>query len=202
MFPGFSPGGIGVVDEPSGDNMAHHPDQGSDGIEWLDWLFDQNNGILRHEQPGNHGNQLTWLTPDLNIAIQVLKSLMMKHTFDDRYAAKSQQARLSTLYLPLFGLLLENVHRLDAKDSVTVSGNHANAREDSLVTPLKTGSICLDSALHKDVFGAISGTASPHPSTSNTGSVLQPGSRASLVSTDSCNSLQDKSRDRTNSLEK
>uniref|UniRef100_A0A8C5CXK5 Dedicator of cytokinesis 9b n=1 Tax=Gadus morhua TaxID=8049 RepID=A0A8C5CXK5_GADMO len=60
------------------------------------------------------------------VAIQVLKSLMMKHTFDDRYAAKSQQARLSTLYLPLFGLLLENVHRLDAKESPALSGNNSN----------------------------------------------------------------------------
>uniref|UniRef100_A0A673BJF3 Dedicator of cytokinesis 9b n=1 Tax=Sphaeramia orbicularis TaxID=375764 RepID=A0A673BJF3_9TELE len=42
------------------------------------------------------------------IAIQVLKGLMIKHTFDDRYAAKSQQARLATLYLPMFGLLQEN----------------------------------------------------------------------------------------------
>ncbi|XP_056444009.1 dedicator of cytokinesis protein 9-like isoform X1 [Gadus chalcogrammus] len=135
------------------------------------------------------------------VAIQVLKSLMMKHTFDDRYAAKSQQARLSTLYLPLFGLLLENVHRLDAKESPALSGNNSNTREDSLATPMKTGSICMESALHKDVFGAISGTASPHPSTP-AGSVLQPGSRASLVSTDSCNSLQDKSRERANSLDK
>uniref|UniRef100_A0A8C5F4M4 Dedicator of cytokinesis 9b n=1 Tax=Gadus morhua TaxID=8049 RepID=A0A8C5F4M4_GADMO len=138
------------------------------------------------------------------VAIQVLKSLMMKHTFDDRYAAKSQQARLSTLYLPLFGLLLENVHRLDAKESPALSGNNSvslTPGEDSLATPMKTGSICMESALHKDVFGAISGTASPHPSTP-AGSVLQPGSRASLVSTDSCNSLQDKSRERANSLDK
>lgn len=47
--------------------MAHHSDQGTDGMEWLDWLFDQNEGILRHEEPGNHGNQLTWLIQDLNV---------------------------------------------------------------------------------------------------------------------------------------
>uniref|UniRef100_A0A8C2ZGX8 Dedicator of cytokinesis 9b n=1 Tax=Cyclopterus lumpus TaxID=8103 RepID=A0A8C2ZGX8_CYCLU len=55
------------------------------------------------------------------IAIQVLKGLMIKHTFDDRYAAKSQQARLATLYLPLFGLLQENVYRLDLKESFPFS---------------------------------------------------------------------------------
>uniref|UniRef100_A0A3B4TYG8 Dedicator of cytokinesis 9b n=1 Tax=Seriola dumerili TaxID=41447 RepID=A0A3B4TYG8_SERDU len=132
------------------------------------------------------------------IAIQVLKGLMIKHTFDDRYAAKSQQARLATLYLPMFGLLQENVHRLDIKES--------NAREDSLVqnsmvTPQKPGS-CIENALHKDVFGVISGTASPHSSTPNVSSVHHADSRGSLVSTDSGNSLLDKSSEKTNSLEK
>ncbi|XP_051566435.1 dedicator of cytokinesis protein 9 [Myxocyprinus asiaticus] len=50
------------------------------------------------------------------IAVQVLKNLMIKHAFDDRYTSKGQQARLATLYLPLFSILLENVHRLDIKD--------------------------------------------------------------------------------------
>uniref|UniRef100_A0A673HSY3 Dedicator of cytokinesis protein 9-like n=1 Tax=Sinocyclocheilus rhinocerous TaxID=307959 RepID=A0A673HSY3_9TELE len=49
------------------------------------------------------------------IAVQVLKNLMIKHAFDDRYSSKGQQARLATLYLPLFSLLLENVHRLNIK---------------------------------------------------------------------------------------
>lgn len=36
---------------------------------------------------------------------------------------QSQQARLATLYLPLFGLLQENVYRLDIKESA-LFGNH------------------------------------------------------------------------------
>ncbi|XP_074520401.1 dedicator of cytokinesis protein 9 isoform X5 [Halichoeres trimaculatus] len=139
------------------------------------------------------------------IAIQVLKGLMIKHTFDERYSAKSQQARLATLYLPLFGLLQENVYRLDTKESAPFS-NHNNARDDSLlpnsmVTPQKPGS-CIENALHKDVFGVISGTASPHSSTPNVSSVHHADSRGSLVSTDSGNSLLDKSSEKTNSLEK
>ncbi|XP_023185269.1 dedicator of cytokinesis protein 9-like isoform X3 [Xiphophorus maculatus] len=139
------------------------------------------------------------------IAVQVLKGLMIKHTFDDRYAAKSHQARLATLYLPLFGLLQENVYRLDIKDSAPLS-NHNNMREDSLVpnsmvTPQKPGSY-IENALHKDVFGVISGTASPHSSTPNVSSVHHADSRGSLASTDSANSLLDKSNDKTNSLEK
>ncbi|XP_017282313.1 dedicator of cytokinesis protein 9 isoform X4 [Kryptolebias marmoratus] len=139
------------------------------------------------------------------IAIHVLKGLKIKHTFDDRYAAKSHQARLATLYLPLFGLLQENVYRLDIKDSAPLS-NHNNIREDSLVpnstvTPQKPGS-CIENALHKDVFGVISGTASPHSSTPNVSSVHHADSRGSLASTDSANSLLDKNSDKTNSLEK
>ncbi|KAL4000064.1 cAMP-specific phosphodiesterase 4 [Sarotherodon galilaeus] len=43
--------------------MEHYPDQGCDGLELLDWLFDQNNGILRHEEPGQH----TWPIQDPNM---------------------------------------------------------------------------------------------------------------------------------------
>uniref|UniRef100_A0A7N8XP70 Dedicator of cytokinesis 9b n=1 Tax=Mastacembelus armatus TaxID=205130 RepID=A0A7N8XP70_9TELE len=138
------------------------------------------------------------------IAIQVLKGLLIKHTFDERYATKSQQARLVTLYLPLFGLLQENVYRLDIKESAPFS-NHSHVREDSLgvnsMVTQKPGSY-IENALHKDVFGVISGTASPHSSTPNVSSVPHTDSRGSLISTDSGNSLLDKTSDRTNSLEK
>lgn len=48
---------------------------------------------------------------------------------------QSQQARLATLYLPLFGLLQENVCRLHVKESLvpshnvrpTPSGNHVRS---------------------------------------------------------------------------
>ncbi|KAM4738949.1 cyclic AMP-responsive element-binding protein 3-like protein 3-A [Anableps anableps] len=35
--------------------MECYPDQGSDCSELLDWLFDKNDGILRHEEIGQHG---------------------------------------------------------------------------------------------------------------------------------------------------
>nr|XP_057930283.1 cyclic AMP-responsive element-binding protein 3-like protein 3-A isoform X2 [Doryrhamphus excisus] len=38
--------------------MEHYPDQGYDGMELLDWLFDQNDGILRHHEVGQQaGNE-------------------------------------------------------------------------------------------------------------------------------------------------
>ncbi|XP_049911142.1 cyclic AMP-responsive element-binding protein 3-like protein 3-A isoform X2 [Epinephelus moara] len=47
--------------------MEHYPDQGCDGIELLDWLFDQNDGILRHEETGRHGNHHTWPVQESNM---------------------------------------------------------------------------------------------------------------------------------------
>ncbi|XP_056870201.1 dedicator of cytokinesis protein 9-like isoform X2 [Takifugu flavidus] len=143
------------------------------------------------------------------ISIHVLKSLMIKHTFDDRYTTKSQQARLATLYLPLFGLLQENVNRLNVKEVSPFTLNHSiqNGREDllltsALMTPPRSSTF-LDTSLHKDVFGAISGTSSPHTSsTPNINSVRHADSRGSLISTDSANSLSDKNHDKSNSLDK
>uniref|UniRef100_A0A6Q2YSJ6 Dedicator of cytokinesis 9 n=1 Tax=Esox lucius TaxID=8010 RepID=A0A6Q2YSJ6_ESOLU len=144
------------------------------------------------------------------ISIHVLKNLMVKHTFDDRYTSKSQQARLATLYLPLFGLLQENVHRLNVKEVSPFPINHSNnvRLDDPLVgnsmimTPPRSSTL-LDNSLHKDVFGVISGTASPHASsTPNINSVRHADSRGSLISTDSGNSLPEKSIDKPNSLEK
>lgn len=45
--------------------------QGCDGIELLDWLFDQNDGILRHEEPRHHGNHHTWPIQDPNVRVTV-----------------------------------------------------------------------------------------------------------------------------------
>ncbi|XP_076841659.1 dedicator of cytokinesis protein 9 [Brachyhypopomus gauderio] len=146
------------------------------------------------------------------IAIQVLKNLMIKHTFDDRYTSKSQQARMATLYLPLFGLLQENVHRLNIKDvspfpnSLPNNLSNSNGRDEhlmaTLITPPKAGSH-VESALHKDVFGVISGTASPHASsTPNVSSVRHAESRGSLISTDSSNSLPERSNDKLHPLDK
>ncbi|XP_032386220.1 dedicator of cytokinesis protein 9 [Etheostoma spectabile] len=143
------------------------------------------------------------------IAIYVLKNLMIKHTFDDRYSSKSQQARLATLYFPLFGLLQENVNRLNVKEVSPFTINHSNnnGREDSLlantlITPPRSSTF-LDTSLHKDVFGVISGTSSPHASsTPNINSVRHAESRGSLISTDSGNSLPEKINDKANSLDK
>ncbi|XP_047442217.1 cyclic AMP-responsive element-binding protein 3-like protein 3-A isoform X2 [Mugil cephalus] len=47
--------------------MEHYPDQICDGVELLDWLFDQNDGILLHVETGHHDNHHTWPMQDTNM---------------------------------------------------------------------------------------------------------------------------------------
>ncbi|XP_043853656.1 dedicator of cytokinesis protein 9 isoform X7 [Dromiciops gliroides] len=157
------------------------------------------------------GNALQEFRDVRQIAISVLKNLLIKHSFDDRYASRSHQARIATLYLPLFGLLIENVQRINVKDVSPFPVNPStNAKEESLnmpttnplVTPQKSANT-LDNNLHKDLFGVISGIASPYTtSTPNINSVRNADSRGSLVSTDSVNSLPERNLEKTNSLDK
>ncbi|XP_053563795.1 dedicator of cytokinesis protein 9 isoform X2 [Bombina bombina] len=157
------------------------------------------------------GNALQEFREIRQIAISVLKNLMIKHSFDDRYSTRSQQARIATLYLPLFGLLIENVQRINVKDTSPFPAVQNNSKDETivnlstgnpLVTPQKPGNT-LDNSLHKDLFGVISGTASPHTSsTPNINSVRNADSRGSLISTDSGNSLPERNNDKSSSLDK
>ncbi|XP_029414755.1 dedicator of cytokinesis protein 9 isoform X11 [Nannospalax galili] len=144
------------------------------------------------------------------IAISVLKNLLIKHSFDDRYSSRSHQARIATLYLPLFGLLIENVQRINVRDVSPFPVNPGSTVKDEslampsgnpLVTPQKGNT--LDHSLHKDLLGAISGIASPYTtSTPNINSVRNADSRGSLISTDSGNSLPERNSEKSNSLDK
>ncbi|KAJ7319838.1 hypothetical protein JRQ81_019349 [Phrynocephalus forsythii] len=158
------------------------------------------------------GNALQEFRDICQIAISVLKNLMIKHSFDDRYSTRSHQARIATLYLPTFSLLIENVHRIDVKDisPFPINATNSSGKEDSLnlatanplVTPQKSVNT-LDNNLHKDLFGAISGIASPYTSsTPNVNCVRNADSRGSLISTDSGNSLPEKPSEKNNSLDK
>uniref|UniRef100_A0A8C3VDM2 Dedicator of cytokinesis 11 n=1 Tax=Catharus ustulatus TaxID=91951 RepID=A0A8C3VDM2_CATUS len=50
-------------------------------------------------------------------AISVLKNLLIKHAFDNRYQHK--QAKIAQLYLPLFGVLLENLQRVAGHEALS-----------------------------------------------------------------------------------
>uniref|UniRef100_A0A8B9W3Q2 Dedicator of cytokinesis 9 n=1 Tax=Anas zonorhyncha TaxID=75864 RepID=A0A8B9W3Q2_9AVES len=127
------------------------------------------------------GNALQEFREVRQIAISVLKNLMIKHSFDDRY---SHQARIATMYLPLFGLLIENVQRINVKDVSPFPVNPSSNVSDYFYIVL----FCL---------------ASPYTtSTPNINCVRNADSRGSLISTDSGNSLPERHSDKSNSLDK
>uniref|UniRef100_A0ABM0M607 Dedicator of cytokinesis protein 9-like n=1 Tax=Saccoglossus kowalevskii TaxID=10224 RepID=A0ABM0M607_SACKO len=54
-------------------------------------------------------------------AISVLRNLLVKHSFDDRYKSKAMQARIASLYLPFISVILENAPRLNLRDQTPSS---------------------------------------------------------------------------------
>ncbi|XP_039210727.1 dedicator of cytokinesis protein 11 isoform X1 [Crotalus tigris] len=90
------------------------------------------------------------------VAISILKSLLIKHAFDNRYQHKNLQAKIAQLYLPLAGILLENVQRLASPGilySCTPMSTSASRDEflSSFTSPSNRSSLIVD----KDsLFGA------------------------------------------------
>lgn len=61
------------------------------------------------------------------LALQILKDLITKHDLDDRYQSKGQLARISMLYIPWLGIVMENLNRIsDGKE--THQRNESNHR--------------------------------------------------------------------------
>ncbi|CAH2315231.1 dedicator of cytokinesis 11 isoform X3 [Pelobates cultripes] len=85
------------------------------------------------------------------IAISSLKYLLIKHAFDNRYQHKNQQAKISQLYLPLIGMLLENVPRFTGKDTSVLSTAMSNsASRDSFICSFPTTSNRSSLIMEKD----------------------------------------------------
>ncbi|CAN0290885.1 unnamed protein product [Lampetra fluviatilis] len=114
-------------------------------------------------------------------AIAALKQLMAKHAHDDRYAHKNQQARIASLYLPLLGIALENVSRL-------------NVARDHALLPSASANTCTVGTGGGAQGGE--GTCTPGQLV-----VRHADSRASLVSIESATGLPS-AHDKANSLEK
>ncbi|KAM8997034.1 dedicator of cytokinesis protein 11 isoform 4-T4 [Ara ararauna] len=82
-------------------------------------------------------------------AISVLKNLLIKHAFDNRYQHKNQQAKIAQLYLPLLGLLLENLQRVASREvlySCTAASSPASRDEFmcSFASPSNRSSLIAD----------------------------------------------------------
>ncbi|XP_063043622.1 dedicator of cytokinesis protein 11 isoform X2 [Engraulis encrasicolus] len=74
--------------------------------------------LLRHVADGLKG-----AAEIRQLAVAVLKNLLIKHTLDDRYNAyKNQQARIFLLYLPLFELLYQSLPQLSSPKHTPAPG--------------------------------------------------------------------------------
>uniref|UniRef100_A0A667YGT6 Dedicator of cytokinesis 11 n=1 Tax=Myripristis murdjan TaxID=586833 RepID=A0A667YGT6_9TELE len=75
------------------------------------------------------------------LAVAVLKNLLIKHAMDDRYTAyKNQQARICLLYLPLLELLYQNLKQLSAQPHTSSPGLGLTV---TASVYLKSTSVCL-----------------------------------------------------------
>ncbi|XP_078065091.1 dedicator of cytokinesis protein 10 [Mustelus asterias] len=142
-----------------------------------------------------------------HLAIAVLKNLMAKHSFDDRYAGKSQQELIATLYLPLYGILLDNLPRIFMKDMFpfNLSSSNPGSRDDlstaggsqnQSTTPTRNTN-SLESSVSKDVLNSIAVFSSVAIST-----VSHADSKGSLGSLDSTSGTCEKLSEKPDSSEK
>ncbi|XP_069752851.1 dedicator of cytokinesis protein 10 [Narcine bancroftii] len=141
-----------------------------------------------------------------HIAIAVLKNLLAKHSFDDRYSGKSQQELLATLYLPLYGIILDNLPRIFMKDMFpfNLSSSNPGSRDDMSTaggsqhqsTPTRN-TISLENSVSKDVLNSIAVFSSVAIS-----SVSHEDSKGSHGSLDSTSGTCEKTSERPDSSEK
>ncbi|XP_062832661.1 dedicator of cytokinesis protein 10 isoform X12 [Anolis carolinensis] len=131
-----------------------------------------------------------------HMALAVLKNLMAKHSFDDRYTEREEQAKIANLYMPLYGLLLDNMPRIYMKDMFLFNINTSNqGSRDDLSTAggfqnqaaMKHAN-SVDTSFSKDVLNSI---AANHAD-----------SRGSLASLDSNPSTNEKNSEPTEACEK
>uniref|UniRef100_A0A5F7ZRP4 Dedicator of cytokinesis 10 n=1 Tax=Macaca mulatta TaxID=9544 RepID=A0A5F7ZRP4_MACMU len=140
-----------------------------------------------------------------HLALAVLKNLMAKHSFDDRYREPRKQAQIASLYMPLYGMLLDNMPRIYLKDlyPFTVNTSNQGSRDDLSTnggfqsqTAMKHAN-SVDTSFSKDVLNSIAAFSSIAISTVN-----HADSRASLASLDSNPSTNEKSSEKTDNCEK
>uniref|UniRef100_A0A8C8RDL3 Dedicator of cytokinesis 10 n=1 Tax=Pelusios castaneus TaxID=367368 RepID=A0A8C8RDL3_9SAUR len=140
-----------------------------------------------------------------HLALAVLKNLMAKHSFDDRYADQNKKAQIANLYMPLYGMLLDNMPRIYMKDMFLFNINTSNqGSRDDLSTaggfqsqPAIKHANSVDTSFSKDVLNSIAAFSSVAISAAN-----HADSRASLGSLDSNPSTNEKASERTDTCEK
>uniref|UniRef100_A0A8C7I7J7 Dedicator of cytokinesis 10 n=1 Tax=Oncorhynchus kisutch TaxID=8019 RepID=A0A8C7I7J7_ONCKI len=125
-----------------------------------------------------------------HLALACLKNLMAKHSLDARYAMKDKQARIASLYLPLYGLILDNMPRFFLRDLFPIyfTSSDQGSRDDLSVGGGVAGPVAhvirhgnsVDASFSKEVLNSITAFSSLAVSTGN-----HADSRGSLISIES-----------------
>ncbi|XP_062844216.1 dedicator of cytokinesis protein 10 isoform X2 [Trichomycterus rosablanca] len=137
-----------------------------------------------------------------HLALASLKSLMAKHSLDCRYANKEKQARIASLYLPLYGLILDSMPRFFLRDPFPFYMNSSNqGSKDDLSVGGQTGPnarpVTVDASFTKEVLNSVQGLSSLAVSTAN-----NTDSRGSLISIESNPSNGDRNSEKMDGCEK
>ncbi|XP_072524974.1 dedicator of cytokinesis protein 10 isoform X3 [Salminus brasiliensis] len=142
-----------------------------------------------------------------HLALASLKNLMAKHSLDSRYAMKEKQARIASLYLPLYGLILDNMPRFFLRDlfPIYLTASDQGSRDDLSVGGGLAGQIAhtishgnsVDASFSKEVLNSITAFSSLALSTANNAD-----SRGSLISMESNPSNSDRNSEKMDGCEK
>ncbi|KTF92288.1 hypothetical protein cypCar_00016478 [Cyprinus carpio] len=142
-----------------------------------------------------------------HLALACLKNLMAKHSLDSRYATKEKQARIASLYLPLYGLILDNMPRFFLRDlfPICLTASDQGSRDDLCVGVGFAGQVThvlrhgnsMDASFSKEVLNSITAFSSLAVSTANNAD-----SRGSLISIESNPSNSDRNSEKMDGCEK
>lgn len=142
-----------------------------------------------------------------HLALACLKNLMAKHSLDSRYAVKEKQAQIATLYLPLYGLILDNMPRFFLRDlfPICLTASDQGSKEDLSVGGGLAGHMAqvlhhgnlIDASFSKEVLNSITAFSSLAVSTAN-----NTDSRGSLISIESNPSNSDRNSEKMDACEK
>uniref|UniRef100_A0A3P9H693 Dedicator of cytokinesis 10 n=1 Tax=Oryzias latipes TaxID=8090 RepID=A0A3P9H693_ORYLA len=139
-----------------------------------------------------------------HLALATLKNLMAKHSLDARY---EKQARIASLYLPLYGLILDNMPRFFLRDLFPIyfTSSNQGSRDDVSMgggvaggptTVIRHGN-SVDASFSKEVLNSITAFSSLAVAMGN-----QADSRGSLISVDSNPSNSDRNSEKMDGCEK
>uniref|UniRef100_A0A8C1NYJ2 Dedicator of cytokinesis 10 n=1 Tax=Cyprinus carpio TaxID=7962 RepID=A0A8C1NYJ2_CYPCA len=139
-----------------------------------------------------------------HLALACLKNLMAKHSLDSRY---EKQARIASLYLPLYGLILDNMPRFFLRDlfPICLTSSDQGSRDDLCVGVGFAGQVThvlrhgnsMDASFSKEVLNSITAFSSLAVSTANNAD-----SRGSLISIESNPSNSDRNSEKMDGCEK